>query len=291
MIKEKVDQLIEYVTHNHFSDEVYKAKKEYQEIAGEIFEDDKSYENRIAGFLEWYAFDRILPGKGNTPAELFVMENRDKLSPEQAEAYENFARNVHGIFAVKKIKENEVTILNLFDDEKYAIHENEGHVLFRKNDIFEGRVLPYGGKNYFTGIFCFHPAAALKFIKSEIKKFAENINQWKKELKKFNASWKNVDAKLNKTLEEIRKIKTKIHESGTISNVGKLEIKTIELESKKADLEKQKRDLEEKITEWETQKIKIQGRLARERLIQRLSYMNLKWERSRHIALNDIYRN
>ena len=39
-----------------------------------------------------------------------------------------------------------------------------------------------------------------------------------------------------------------------------------------------------------TLKIKIEGRQIRNNMIHKLSYMNLKWERSRQIDLHDIYR-
>ena len=170
MTKEKLNQLIEYVTTERFSDEIHKAKKEYYKIAGELFEDDKTYENRMTTFLEWYLFDRLLTDKTITPLELFIEENRDKLTLEYIHAYEGFLRSIHGLFIIKKIKDDQVVVYNLFDENKYVVSEKEGSIFFHKNDIFEGRIIPFNDKYFFTGTFCYHPKDALKFIKTEAKR-------------------------------------------------------------------------------------------------------------------------
>ncbi|MBI4383667.1 MAG: hypothetical protein HY579_06495 [Nitrospinae bacterium] len=291
MIRDKINQLVEYVTHNHFSDEVYKAKKEYQEVAGEVFEDDRTYETRIAAFLEWFAFDRIMPEKQKCPAEVFLDENANALSADQTGIFMDFTRNTHGIFIMKKIKDDEVTALNLFDDNKYTVSEKESKVIFRKNDLFEGRIFPFQGKNYFSGTFCFHPAESLKFVKDEVKKVAATIQQWEKQVKKINSDANDLQNKIYKTGAEIAKTRVKLDEAGPSASAGKLKIKLMELESKKNELQTQKESLEARKNELESRKIRIEGRFFRERLIQRLGYMNLKWERSRHIALSDIYKN
>lgn len=58
MIREKLNKLIEDISQSHSMDDIYQAKKDYQAVSGEIFEDDKSYEARMGLFLEWFAFDR-----------------------------------------------------------------------------------------------------------------------------------------------------------------------------------------------------------------------------------------
>lgn len=291
MPKERLDQLIEYVTTDRFSDELQIAKREHQKIAGEIFEDDKSYENRMTAFLEWYIFDRILSDKMITPLELFIDETRDKLTFERLQTYENFIRHIHGIFIVKKIKEDHVVVYNMFDQEKYVVHEKEGSIFFRKNDIFEGRILPLGDKYYFTGTFCYHPADALKFIKTETKKTICEKKQLEKSLKKMNSDLESIESKLIKTTVEAEKMKAKVDKSGPIYSSSSLEEKLNEITARKTGLEKQASAMRSQIMEWQTQKIKLGYRQSCEQLIQKLSYMSLKWERSRQIALSDIYRN
>ena len=64
MIRETLEQLFEFVAQHSPSEQILMAKKEYQKTTGEIYEDDKSYDNRMALFLEWYIFDRISPQNG-----------------------------------------------------------------------------------------------------------------------------------------------------------------------------------------------------------------------------------
>ena len=45
MIRENINQLIEEITRNHPQEDIFQAKKEFQKISGEIFEDDKSYDS------------------------------------------------------------------------------------------------------------------------------------------------------------------------------------------------------------------------------------------------------
>ena len=61
MLKDRLNQLIEIATDDGYSSDIFGARKEYQTIAGDIYEDYKSYESRMALFLEWYILDRIIP--------------------------------------------------------------------------------------------------------------------------------------------------------------------------------------------------------------------------------------
>ena len=291
MTKEKLNQLIEYVTTERFSDEIHKAKKEYYKIAGELFEDDKTYENRMTTFLEWYLFDRLLTDKTITPLELFIEENRDKLTLEYMHAYEGFLRSIHGLFIIKKIKDDQVVVYNLFDENKYVVSEKEGSIFFHKNDIFEGRIIPFNDKYFFTGTFCYHPKDALKFIKTEAKRLLNERKHLEKSLKIMNAELKSIESKLIKVSMEADKMKIKTDKSGPIYTSELLGAKLTEIETKKNDLQEQLNARMKQMKEWEIKNIEIGYRLSREQTIQKLSYMSLKWERSRQIALGDIYRN
>ena len=54
MIKDSIEYLIKIATNPPYSNNLLAARQEYQKYAGEIFDDDKSYENQMALFLEWY---------------------------------------------------------------------------------------------------------------------------------------------------------------------------------------------------------------------------------------------
>ena len=169
MLKENLNQLIEIATSDKYSNDVLEARKEYQAIAGNIYEDDKSYENRIALFLEWYVFDRIFLDTNQTLLEMIINKNRKNLPSNLLQIFEEFTSNIHGLFMVKKITDNSVTVINLFDKNVYKVNETLGKLLFSKSIIFEGRLVPHDNMYSFTGSFCFHPDKAKKYIKREIQ--------------------------------------------------------------------------------------------------------------------------
>ncbi|HEY1585144.1 MAG TPA: hypothetical protein VGH63_05600, partial [Polyangia bacterium] len=53
--------------------ETVKAREEWSEKAGRVFDDDSLYEERTTAFLEWYALEREL-ASGKVPAERFLAE-------------------------------------------------------------------------------------------------------------------------------------------------------------------------------------------------------------------------
>ena len=80
-----------------------------------------------------------------------------------------------------------------------------------------------------------------------------------------------------------------------ISNAGtdntKLNEKLSLLCEKKNDTNKVIQDLAKDIHVLKHEKIRIEGNQQINKLINKLAYMNLKWERSRQIDISDIYNN
>ena len=84
------------------------------------------------------------------------------------------------------------------------------------------------------------------------------------------------DAKISRNSSENKIQKLKSRAEVLNMDISALENEISGMENDKADLI--------------TLKIKIEGRQIRNDIIHKLSYMNLKWERSRQIDLHDIYR-
>ena len=95
MLKENLNQLIDIATRNKKSKDVIDARKEYQMIAGDIYEDDKSYENRIALFLEWYVFDRISLDTNQTLLQGIIENNKESLTTNLLQIFKEFSNNIH----------------------------------------------------------------------------------------------------------------------------------------------------------------------------------------------------
>ena len=290
MLKDNLEQVIAMGTSTPYSESIYDARKEYQKLSGEIYEDDKSYESRMAMFLEWYVFDRVDPGKDLTILESIINENRETWPQFLLEIYEGFTTNVHGLFYVKKIRNESVSVVNLFDNEKYDVIEPDAKLHFNKNDLFEGRLVPYQNACHFTGNFCFHPEKAEKFIRKQIDQVCINQIAYKKELIRKNSQLTDDNKVLHKLNTKIEKLKSKLLKSTSESKTTKLKMEIAEVESKRTDLETKVSHLKNEIKLFIHEKIVREGKVTYNLLLQKLSYMHLIWERSRQIDLEDIYR-
>ncbi len=290
-MKETIDLLIQTITRDQDSGDILEAKRDYQKRAGEIYEDDKSFEARMGLFLEWYMFDRKASGNGKTPLEMLIAQNTDGALPDGLKNLQKFAHNIHGLFVVKKVRDDEVVALNLLDGKKYSVKEKEGKFHFHKDGLFEGRIVSIDGDYYFTGNFCFHPKEVEKFVKGEIKNINSARKSYLKELKKVNSQLKDLNSRLEKNARDIEKINGKVQKSNSTDKIRSLNEKLDVLKNVRAELTQQVSTMEADKNTLQTQKIKNEIDELISHLIQRLGYMNLKWERSRQIDLHDIYCN
>lgn len=290
MIKDSIDYLIKIATNPPYSNNLLAARQEYQKYAGGIFDDDKSYENQMALFLEWYIFDRIEPAHDQTVLELIINDDKgETLDP--LKNINEFISHIHGLFKIKKIKEHSIKTINLFNNEQYDVVEPSGKLYFSKNSIFEGRLLTYENSYYFTGNFCFHPEGSKKFIKSEIKKIfsLQKINL--KKLKLQNIKLKDENKKLNKTISRIEKLQEKIKRLDSEKTNLKIKNNLSELESIKKKHEENYSLLKQNINTFTHEKIIRKSQSIQTQLMLKLSSMRLLLERSRNIEVKDIYKN
>jgi len=184
-----------------------------------------------------------------------------------------------------------VVALNLLDGKKYSVKEKEGKFHFHKDGLFEGRIVSIDGDYYFTGNFCFHPKEVEKFVKGEIKNINSARKSYLKELKKVNSQLKDLNSRLEKNARDIEKINGKVQKSNSTDKIRSLNEKLDVLKNVRAELTQQVSTMEADKNTLQTQKIKNEIDELISHLIQRLGYMNLKWERSRQIDLHDIYCN
>jgi hypothetical protein len=291
MLKEHLEQLFEFIAHNIPEEQIMQAKKEYQKMTGEIYEDDRSYNTRMALFLEWYLLDNYIPGSQKTILENIIEENHLTWEQSHLEACQDITNNIQALFEVKRIRDNSVTVLNLFNDEKYLVHEGNSKLVFRKNDIFQGRIAPHKEKWNFTGYFCFHPIKTQRYLKDEAKKIFLIQQIWKKELSGLEKELSEKEKKSSKNYKYIQKIKIKIERTDKGTKKNNLINKLLFLEHNGNSMAISNQETNKKINRLKIETIKLEGRNLISELINKLAYMNLKWERSRQIEIFDIYKN
>ena len=289
MIKDSIDYLIKIATNSPYSDNLLEARKEYQGFIGDIFEDDKSYENQMALFLEWFIFERIDSAHKQTILES-IINNNNEIPPHILKFIDLYKSNIHGLFLIKKIKKDYVRVVNLFEDESYDAIELSGDLYFSKNSIFEGRLLPHENSYCFTGNFCFHPEESKKFIKREINKITltHKINEKKLKVKisKLNCETK----KLKKAIKIIDKIKKDIQSSKSDKKISKYNDLLTDLVVNKSKYEKNCTLLSDEILNFKNEIIIKERKQKQTSLMLRLTSKRLLLERSRKIEIKDIYK-
>ncbi len=291
MLKENLEQLFEFIAQHIPAEKIMQAKKEYQKTTGEIYEDDRSYNTRMALFLEWYLLDNYIPGTQNTILENIIEENHLTWDQSHLEACQDIANNIQALFEVKRIRDNSVTVLDLFNDEKYLVHEGNSKLVFRKNDIFQGRIVHHKDKWNFTGYFCFHPNKTQRYLKDEAKKIFLIQRIWKKELSGLEKELSEKEKKSSKNYKYIQKVKIKIERMDKGTKKNNLINKLLFLEHNGNSMAISNQETNKKINRLKIETIKLEGRNLISELINKLAYMNLKWERSRQIEISDIYKN
>ena len=170
MIELYLDRLVAEFTNDAHLDEVTRAKLEYFQRTGEVHDDDECYEHRMASFVDWYLFDRRLPGNSHTPVMRFLADHVDELSKEEAEVFRGFADTRHSLFRVLKVADAGVRLYDLIDEEKVDVDRRRSIAGVMKGDIFEARLIPFEKRLHFSKGFCFHPREAEALILKRVKK-------------------------------------------------------------------------------------------------------------------------
>lgn len=183
MYQKYLEPVIEEFTTGEFYREVYNAKQEYFDKAGVVYEDDPEFEQRMSIFMDWYIFDRDLPGVDLPPIKYYFRKNKDRFSSEDLNIYRDFCLTLHSIFRLRRFTWDKkgLVIRDLFSAKSHTVEDSEINRGFARGDIFEARVIPFRGRFEFSRGFCFHPNEMESFILGEVKKvrFQDKTRQTK----------------------------------------------------------------------------------------------------------------
>ena len=291
MIQEILEQLFEFAAKSISDQQILAAKKTYQMETGILYEDDKSYNSRMALFLEWYLFNNCAPKSSKTVLEVLLENNSEECNTDKLKIYKSISKSIQSLFLIQKVHEDRVKAINLFTDEIYLVQEKDSRLIFKENDIFQGRIIYFQKYFHFTGNFCFHPEKSHKYIRYEIKLIAKSLNQHKKDLAKTEKTLLKANTKLMRHELKIENLNEKLHNINSENKVAKLNQKLKLLVEEKETQIRTIQELRNEVSFIKNDKIKNEGNKQINALINRLAYMNLKWERSRQIDITDIYNN
>lgn len=172
------DELVVWATPEHSKADLIEAKRVFFARTGEVFEDDKQFEMRMASFLEHYVLDRPTPSSGLTPARACYLAKIAEGVPERSAALRALTETVHALFEVKKLESGKIRVVNVFTDAEYVVTERRHFAGLTKRDVLEARLVHYEQAWFFTGTSCWHPPqAAPLLIKEAKKRRKKNDNQ------------------------------------------------------------------------------------------------------------------
>ena len=291
MIQEILEQLFEFAAKSISDQQILAAKKTYQMETGILYEDDKSYNSRMALFLEWYLFNNCAPKSSKTVLEVLLENNSEECNTDKLKIYKSISKSIQSLFLIQKVHEDRVKAINLFNDEIYLVQEKDSRLIFKENDIFQGRIIYFQKYFHFTGNFCFHPKKSHKYIRYEIKLIAKSLNQHKKDLAKTEKTLLKANTKLTRHELKIENLNEKLHNINSENKVAKLNQKLKLLVEEKETQIRTIQELRNEVSFIKNDKIKNEGNKQINALINSLAYKNLKWERSRQIDISDIYKN
>lgn len=165
----QLDELIAFASAEPRKPDLLNAKAEYFRLTGEVFEDDPIFELRMASFLDYFIFDRKNPQTGRTPAEELFERKQAEGAPDAA-VFRGFTETLHGLFEVRKLGKGTLRLRDLYSGKDSDVTERRQMVGLEKGDILEARLIPFSGYLLFSSAFCYHPRAAVKAIKKEVKR-------------------------------------------------------------------------------------------------------------------------
>ena len=150
--------------------ELLEAKRAHFDRYGEPHEEDRSFEVRVNGMLDAYLYQHRPGGGAATTVERFVEAEGGALSEAEVAAYRALAQSVHGLFEVRKIKDGQVRLRDVFTGRDIDVTERRQVAGLDKDDLLEARLLPFEGALFFSGAFLYHPREARKAILAEVKR-------------------------------------------------------------------------------------------------------------------------
>ncbi len=172
MYHQELERLVAYATSEAHKEDVAIARKEFfGATGGEVFEDDKSVESRLAAFVDWYVFDRPWPDRQMTPAQAFLLDEGPRIHPTELPLYRGFTETIRGLFELRKAPKNDrVRVRELCSDKEFDVFERRQLSGLEKGDLFEARLVPWKGDLLFSQPFCYHPRAIKKLVQGELRR-------------------------------------------------------------------------------------------------------------------------
>ncbi len=178
-----ISQILETYGRGDYYEEIKRAKEHYFSKAFKVAEGSDRYEIELNLFFDWFVFERNLERENMTPIDLFNKDEAERIEEaDKKKVFSDLSQSFSSVFEMVKVRDDEVVVKDLFDNESYVVESVENARTFQKGDIFQARLVTLEDKVVFSMAFLFHPKEAKAYLKKEIKKMKKAGGANKKEL-------------------------------------------------------------------------------------------------------------
>ena len=142
MIHRLLDRLAERYSEREHKLEAMRAREEYFDRAGKVFDDDAElFEGRMASFLEWYVLERPLAGIGLTPVGVRDRGGRRRCPPTSAGRWPRWRRATAACSSCSRPTDQVLDVEDLIGGARFAVHERRKPLGMTAGDLFEARLV------------------------------------------------------------------------------------------------------------------------------------------------------
>jgi hypothetical protein len=157
-VHRQLERLAERYSAGENKIEAMRAREEYFELAGKVFDDDAElFEGRMAAFLEWYVLER--PFRGGAAPVVQVLDD-PALPVEERRMIALLAASHRSLFELHQVDDRTMDLEDVLGGARFLVTERRHTIGFNRGDLFEARVVSDGASVIFGKTFIFHPADA-----------------------------------------------------------------------------------------------------------------------------------
>lgn len=162
-IGQLLDDVVSACSRGDYAEEVVRAKAEFFERCGQVFEDDQIYEARMAAFLEWYAVERPIgtgvPGVGRVPADI-VRDDAGAGDVRRRQLLTAMAASHRSLFRLEEVRAASLIATDLIAGGLWEVSERRKIAGLGDEDVFEARLYGVDGHVVLGRTFLIHERVA-----------------------------------------------------------------------------------------------------------------------------------
>jgi hypothetical protein len=161
-----LDDIVQAVGAPDRAADVARARQEWEERRGRLFEDEHLWEAWTTAFLEWYALERSADG-GSPPVAASMLEK--ETDADRASALRAWLRSLRTLVEVHAVGNGRVDVIDLLGGARISVVEQRALAGVGRGDVAEVRMVAADGVIRFGRTFWFHPAGTRAVIAARVE--------------------------------------------------------------------------------------------------------------------------